>query len=48
MNFDLFLYTLPFMLKGLLGIFAVTATIILCIFLLNKFTSLKKNDKSDD
>ena len=41
MNVEQFLYTLPFMLKGLVGIFAVTAVIILCIAILNKATSKK-------
>ena len=41
MNVEQFLYTLPFMLKGLVGIFAVTAVIILCIVILNKATSKK-------
>jgi len=33
--------TLPIMGKGLLGIFIVTAVIILCIYLLNKSTKEK-------
>jgi len=41
MNFELFLYTLPVMAKGLAGIFIVTGVIILCITLLNKLTSDK-------
>lgn len=39
MNFQNFLYTLPFMLKGMVGIFIVTLVIIGCIYLLNRFTS---------
>ncbi len=35
-NFEAFLYTLPFMLKGMVGIFAVTLMIIACVALLNK------------
>ena len=35
-NFDAFLYTLPFMFKGMIGIFAVTIMIIACVALLNK------------
>ncbi|MDO4566482.1 MAG: hypothetical protein Q4B42_04050 [Oscillospiraceae bacterium] len=42
MNFQLFLQTLPYMGLGMLGIFAVTLVIILCITLLNKFTSGKE------
>lgn len=44
-KFDLgqLLYALPFMLKGMLGIFCITAVIILCIWLLNKLPS-GKND----
>ncbi|MEG1426935.1 MAG: hypothetical protein RSC76_04530 [Oscillospiraceae bacterium] len=44
MNVELFLQTLPIMGKGMLGIFAVTAIIILTIYLLNKFTSGKKKE----
>lgn len=44
MNLEMFLYTLPFMLKGMLGIFAVTIVIILTIVILNKVTA--KFDKS--
>ena len=35
-NFDAFLYTLPFMAKGMVGIFSVTLMIIACVALLNK------------
>ena len=42
MNTELFFYTLPFMAKGLLGIFTVTLVIILCIYLLNTLTASKK------
>jgi hypothetical protein len=41
-NFDVFKETLPIMAKGMIGIFAVTAIIILVILLLNKFTTTKK------
>ncbi|MEA4912321.1 MAG: hypothetical protein VB092_06920 [Oscillospiraceae bacterium] len=44
MNFDLFLQTLPYMGLGMLGIFIVTAVIILCIYLLNAL-SRDKDDK---
>ena len=42
MNVELFLETLPIMLKGMVGIFAVTIVIILIMTLLNKVTSKKK------
>ena len=42
MNFDVLLSTLPFMVKGMLGIFIVTCVIILVMNLLNKFTGEKK------
>ena len=45
-NFDGFIDTLPYMGKGMLGIFVVTAVIILTIVILNKASSPKK--KSDD
>lgn len=35
-NFSAFLESLPVMGKGMLGIFIVTAIIVLCIALLNK------------
>ncbi len=40
MKFDLpaFLQSLNFMWQGMLGIFLVTAVILLCIFLLNRLT----------
>ena len=38
-NLDNFVSTLPIMGKGMLGIFIVTAAIILTIAVLNKFTS---------
>lgn len=49
MGFDVtaFLATLPIMAKGLIGIFTVTAIIILSIFLLNKCTAPRKNKKKD-
>ncbi len=45
MNFQAFLESLGYMGMGMLGIFIVTAVIILCIKLLNTVTSPKKNDK---
>lgn len=36
MNFDLFLLTVPYALKGWLAIFVVTLLIVGCIALLNK------------
>lgn len=39
MNISAFLITLPIMAKGMLGIFAVTAVIILCMVILNKLTN---------
>lgn len=44
-NVDAFLETLPIMGKGMLGIFLVTLTIVICIILLNKITS---NDNNND
>lgn len=45
-DFDAFLRSLPMMGKGMLGIFAVTAVIILAVVLLNKLTG-KKKDKAE-
>lgn len=42
-NINGFLETLPIMGKGLLGIFIVTAFLILVIYLLNTFTKEKNN-----
>jgi hypothetical protein len=41
MNYELFLKTLPFMAKGMAGIFIVTLVIMLCIVVLNKLTKPK-------
>ena len=41
MNIENLLYTLPYIAKGIVGIFVVTAIIILCIYGLNKLTSKK-------
>ncbi|MEG0752033.1 MAG: hypothetical protein RR998_05670 [Oscillospiraceae bacterium] len=35
-NLDMLLYTLPFMAKGMLGIFIVTAVLMLIMYLLQK------------
>lgn len=45
LNVELFLQTLPLMGKGMLGIFVVTAVIILAIVALNKLTAPKDSDK---
>ena len=44
-NVDRFFDTLPVMAKGMLGIFVVTAVIILTILVLNKTSSSKKNNE---
>ena len=41
-NVDAFIDSLPYMAKGMAGIFIVTAVIVGCIYLLNKLT--KKRD----
>lgn len=41
-NIELFLETLPYMAKGMLGIFTVTIIIMLGITILNKLTSKEK------
>lgn len=46
-NFELFLQSLVMAAKGFLGIFVVTAIIILSVFLLNFFGSRKKKDKDE-
>ena len=48
MNFELFLTTLPIMLKGMLGIFIVTSIIILAMLLLNKFTNSTGSKEEND
>ncbi len=42
MNFNVFLSTMPIMGKGMLGIFIVTAVIIVIMMMLNKFTGKKQ------
>lgn len=42
LNYDLFTQMLGYMFKGMIGIFGVTAIIILAIVILNKLTN--KND----
>ncbi len=39
MNLELFLYTLPIMAKGMLGIFLVSLVIIGAVVLLNRLTA---------
>lgn len=46
MNIDLFLSTLPYMLKGMLGIFSITLIMILSIVVLNKVSAPKGQSKS--
>ena len=41
-NFSYFIYSLPIMGKGMLGIFIVTAVIILTVKALNYFCSAKE------
>lgn len=48
MNFDLFLLTVPYALKGWLAIFIVTLIIVACISLLNKFGTAKKADSTKE
>ncbi len=43
-NLENFLGSLPIMGKGMLGIFIVTAVIILVVYLLNYFTNRTKNE----
>ncbi len=45
-NLKFFLEALPIMLEGMIGIFIVTAIIILCVTALNYFTSKIGNKKS--
>ena len=47
MNVDLFLMTVPYALKGWLAIFIVTLIIVVCISLLNKAGSPKKENKEN-
>ncbi len=47
MNVDLFLETLPYMLKGMVGIFMVTIIIILTIAILNKCSSGSKKNQEN-
>ncbi len=44
-NFDYFLSSLPIMGKGMLGIFIVTAIIVVCVNALNSLPD--KKDKED-
>lgn len=47
MDIKAFLFTLPYVLIGMLSIFIITLIIILCIVVLNKLTSPRKKDDSD-
>ncbi len=47
-NWENFQKTLPIMGKGMLGIFIVTAVIILTVTILNKVTNIKKKDDNDN
>ncbi|MBR5453092.1 MAG: hypothetical protein IKV54_03350 [Clostridia bacterium] len=42
-DFNVLLSTLPYMAKGMVGIFVVTALIVLSVVILNKVTSLGEN-----
>ncbi len=44
LDFEAFLSTLPIMLKGMAGIFLVTAVIIVIMYLLNHFAGSNGND----
>lgn len=44
LNFDLFVETLPILGKGMVGIFIVTAVLVLTITLLNKAGSKKTEE----
>lgn len=47
---NVLLSTLPYMAKGMIGIFVVTALIVLSVVILNKVTSLgdNKNDQGNN
>ncbi len=45
-NLELFLESLPFMGKGMLGIFVVTGVVVLCVNALNSIPE-KKNKRKD-
>ena len=47
LNVDQFLSTLPIMLKGMGGIFIMTAAIILCIALLNRVSNAAAKKQGD-
>ena len=47
-NIDNFISTLPVMGKGMLGIFIVTAAIILTVVALNKFTSKPPKKENEE
>lgn len=41
---DVFMQTLPMLIKGMVGIFIVTAIIVLCITALNKLSARKTEE----
>ena len=45
LNVNAFLSSLPIMVKGMVGIFAVIIIIILCVMFLNKVTEGKQNEE---
>ena len=47
MNVELFMETLPIMLKGMAGIFLVTGTIILSIIVMGKVSSDKGEEPKE-
>jgi hypothetical protein len=47
MNFPAFFASLSYMAKGMLGIFLVTCTIVLSMYLLNRFTKTEKEGNEE-
>lgn len=41
---DVFIQTLPMLIKGMVGIFIVTAIIVLCIMALNKLSARRTEE----
>lgn len=48
LNIERFLSTLPIMLKGMVGIFAVAAVLILSAWVLSKVTAKKPESREND
>ncbi len=48
LNIERFLSTLPIMLKGMVGIFAVAAVLILSAWVLSKVTAKKPENREND